>query len=194
MNQTKTGKLICSLRKGKGLTQKGLADRMNISDKAVSKWERGLGCPDVSLLSDLSRILGVNLDALLSGELDTNDSEGGHMKRTRFYVCPTCSNLLTSAAEATVSCCGRKLQALDLQKAEDAELLSVETIENDFFVSSDHEMTKEHHIMFVALLTGDSIMLKRQYPEWDVQTRIPRFAHGMLLHYCTQHGLFYQLV
>ena len=55
-------------------------------------------------------------------------------------------------------------------------------------------MTKEHHIMFVALLTGDSMVLRRQYPEWNLQTRLPRTAHGKLLWYCNNHGLFYQLV
>ncbi|MDY3711900.1 MAG: hypothetical protein SO044_05755 [Agathobaculum sp.] len=54
-------------------------------------------------------------------------------------------------------------------------------------------MTKAHHIAFVALLTGDTLLLRRLYPEWDMQTRLPAFArHGMLLWYCTQHGLFYQ--
>ena len=50
MDHNKVGKLILSLRKEKGLTQKELADAMNLSDRTVSKWERGLGCPDVSLV------------------------------------------------------------------------------------------------------------------------------------------------
>ena len=53
-------------------------------------------------------------------------------------------------------------------------------------------MEKGHYISFVALLTGDSILLRKQYPEWDLQLRLPAFAHGKLLWYCTQHGLFYQ--
>jgi DNA-binding XRE family transcriptional regulator/desulfoferrodoxin (superoxide reductase-like protein) len=194
MDCAKTGKLIYSLRKEQALTQRQLADRMNISDKAISKWERGLGCPDVSLLPELSKILGVNLGALLSGELSANDLVGGNMKKLRFYVCPNCGNLLTATADATVSCCGKSLQPLIPQKAEEGEKLSVEPIENDYFISTDHEMTREHHITFVALLTGDSIMLRKQYPEWNVQTRIPCFAHGTLVWYCSRHGLFYQPV
>ena len=54
MDCEKIGKLIRSLRRERGLTQLGLAEQMHISDKAVSKWERGLGCPDVSLLPELS--------------------------------------------------------------------------------------------------------------------------------------------
>ena len=64
MNNIKIGNLIYTLRKEKQLTQLQLAERMNISDKTVSKWERGLGCPDISLLPDLSKILEVNLEEL----------------------------------------------------------------------------------------------------------------------------------
>lgn len=194
MDCIKIGKLICSLRKEKQLTQQQLADYMNISDKTVSKWERGLGCPDVSLLPELSEILGINLEVLLSGELDANESVGGNMKKLKFYVCPVCGNLITATQEASISCCGKKLQAMDLCKTEKSEQLSVEIIENDYFISTDHEQTREHYISFVALITGDSIMLRKQYPEWDVQTRIPVFGHGMLVWYCAKHGLRYQLV
>ena len=54
MNCEKIGKLILKYRKEKNMTQKNLADELNISDKAISKWERGLGCPDISLLIPLS--------------------------------------------------------------------------------------------------------------------------------------------
>lgn len=56
MDCRKVGKLIFSLREEKNMTQKEVAEAMNISDKTISKWERGLGCPDVSLLSELSRV------------------------------------------------------------------------------------------------------------------------------------------
>ena len=48
---------------------------MNISDKTISKWERGLGCPDISLLPELSQILGVSVDQILTGELNLNDNK-----------------------------------------------------------------------------------------------------------------------
>jgi len=194
MDQVKTGALIWALRTQKGLTQKTLAEAVGVGGKAVSKWERGLGCPDVSLLPEISRVLGVGLEALLSGELDANDLVGGNMKKLRFYVCPDCGNLVTAAAEAGVSCCGRTLLPLEPQKAEDGDRLSVEKIDDSWFISSPHPMTKEHYVSFVALLTGDSVMLRRLYPEWDLQTRIPCFGHGILLWYCTRHGLFQQLV
>ncbi|MFA5407415.1 MAG: helix-turn-helix transcriptional regulator [Bacilli bacterium] len=67
MDYGKVGSLIATLRKEKGLTQKELADKLGITDRAVSKWERGLGCPDVSLLDDLSRILDVSILEILKG-------------------------------------------------------------------------------------------------------------------------------
>ena len=59
------GRKIARLRKRQGLTQQALAERLGVSDKAVSKWERGLSCPDVSLLVTLASALGVSVDALL---------------------------------------------------------------------------------------------------------------------------------
>ncbi|MCQ2977616.1 MAG: helix-turn-helix domain-containing protein [archaeon] len=68
MNCDKIGKFIATSRKKKGLTQIELADKLNITDRAISKWERGKGCPDISLLEDLSKILGVSIIELLKGE------------------------------------------------------------------------------------------------------------------------------
>lgn len=116
------------------------------------------------------------------------------MKRMKFYVCPTCGNPITSMTDTAVSCCGKKLAPLQPQKATEEEALSVKILENDFFITSEHPMTKEHHIAFVALLTSDSILLRKQYPEWGLQVRIPIFDHGKLLWYCTKDGLFYQNV
>lgn len=194
MDTTKIGELICTLRKEKGLTQVQLAERLNVSDKAVSKWERGLGCPDVSLLARLSQVFAVDLEKLLAGELDPNSQAAGNLKNLHFYVCPTCGNLVTALVDTPVSCCGKKLTALTAQKAGPEDKLSVEIIENDYFISSDHEMSKDHYISFVAFLTGDTVLLRKQYPEWNLQTRLPVFAHGRLLWYCTRHGLFYQNV
>ena len=68
MNQIKIGKFIASLRKEKGLTQMMLADRLGISDKTVSKWERGAGLPDVSLMLPLCETLEISVNELLTGE------------------------------------------------------------------------------------------------------------------------------
>ena len=68
MNQIKTGKFISAMRKSKNLTQRQLAEKLNISDKTVSKWECGNGMPEVSLMLPLCEILEINVNELLSGE------------------------------------------------------------------------------------------------------------------------------
>ena len=69
MDQTKIGKLIAKLRKEKGMTQRELGDQVGVGFKAVSKWERGITCPDISIINELSKILGITSDELLTGEL-----------------------------------------------------------------------------------------------------------------------------
>ncbi len=59
------GEVIAATRKLRGMTQAELAEKMNITDKAVSKWERGLSCPDISSLPRLSEVLGVSVDELM---------------------------------------------------------------------------------------------------------------------------------
>ncbi len=194
MDLSKVGNLICYLRKEKGMTQKQLADTMNISDKTISKWERGLGCPDVSLLPELSSLLGVNIEKILTGELNPNDYVGGNMKKIKFYVCPECDNIITSTGTASISCCGRKLNELEPVKAEENHALKLETIEYEWFITTDHTMTKDHYISFVAFVTGDKILMAKQYPEWPIQLRFQKFGHGKLYCYCTKHGLSYQLL
>lgn len=68
MNTEKIGRFIAKKRKEKNLTQKELALKLNITDRAVSKWERGMGCPDISLLEELSKILDISIIELLNGE------------------------------------------------------------------------------------------------------------------------------
>lgn len=194
MQTIKVGYIIRELRTERGMTQKQLADKMNISDKTVSKWERGLGCPDVSLLSELSDLLEVDIGKLLSGDLAPNDFVGGNMKKTKYYVCPMCHNISLCTGDAEVSCCGRKIDQQKMQKADENDKLSVEVIEDDWYITVAHPMNKEHYISFVAFATGDRVQVIKQYPEWDMQLRIPKRGHGMLIWYCTRHELFYQLL
>ena len=192
MDNAKIGKLIYQLRQEKEMTQLQLAEQLNISDKAVSKWERGLGCPDVSLLPELSQIFIVDLEKLLAGELNSNEILGGNMRKMHFYVCPVCGNMITAMTNTGISCCGKKLQPLQPHKADEKQKLNVARIENDFYITANHPMEREHYIPFVALLTSDTLMLRKLYPEWELQVRIPIFSHGRLLWYCNRHGLFYQ--
>ena len=192
MDQIKTGALIRQLRLSAGLTQKQLAEKVNVSDKAVSKWECGNGAPDVSLLADLAEVFGTDVNTLLSGSKDINESEKGDMKKIRFYVCKDCGGIMTSTSEASVSCCGNRLSPIVPKKAEGDDVLKTEVIDGDLFVTADHEMTKQHYISFLAYVCDSTVMMFRQYPEWKMQARLPFVRRGRLVWYCTEHGAFYQ--
>ena len=126
MDYEKIGLTIKALRREKGMTQLQLADRLNISDKAVSKWERGVGCPDVSLLPELSSLFGVELEGLLNGKISRRAAVAGNMKKLKFYACPLCGNILTAEGEAAIYCCGKKLSPLEGRR--DKEQLAMERI------------------------------------------------------------------
>ncbi|MZQ99722.1 MAG: helix-turn-helix domain-containing protein [Acidaminobacter sp.] len=194
MQNERIGKVIKVLRTERKLTQKQLADKLGISDKAVSKWERGLGAPELSLIGELSDVLDVSIGNLLSGDLSPNDSFGGNMKNLKYYICNNCNNFTASTGNAEISCCGKKLAQQIPVKAADEEKLTVEMVEEDWYITSNHPMTKAHHISFVAFATGDRVQIIKQYPEWNFEIRFPKRGHGMLIWYCTEHGLFHQLL
>ena len=73
MNQDKTGKFIAKCRKEKNMTQEKKEEKMGVSINAVSKWERGLSFPDVSLYKKLCKELGINIEELINGEKDNSD-------------------------------------------------------------------------------------------------------------------------
>lgn len=194
MDQIKTGKLIRVLRQHMHLTQLELAEKVGVSDKAVSKWERGCGSPDISYLPVLADVLKVDARSLLRGDLEENDMTNGDLKKMRFYVCPDCANIVFSTDSTNVNCCGKKLDSLEAAEASGNDRLDVTESDGEWYVTSAHEMTREHYVSFVAFLTGDTVVVKRLHPEWNMEVRLPFFAHGTILWYCTQHGLFFQNV
>ena len=80
MNNEKIGKLIKEQRKKKGLTQQELGDKLGIGFRSVSKWERGLTCPDITIINELSKILGISSDELLSGKVNKENKEHNNKK------------------------------------------------------------------------------------------------------------------
>lgn len=189
MDHKKIGDLLLNLRKEKHMTQKQVADQMNISDKTISKWERGLGCPDVSLLQELSTIFGVKIEAILSGDMN-NQYTGGNMKKIKFYVCPTCGNILTSVARADISCCGRTLTPLKSKVGEHEHRIEVDMLDGQYYVHLDHEMTKEHYISFIAYVSYDSVHIVRLYPQQEAYTWLPYMKKGDIYAYCVKDGLW----
>lgn len=190
MEIEKVGKLIYQLRKEMGMTQKQLAEQMHISDRTISKWERGQGCPDISLLRHLSEIFGVNIEKLLEGDLSPNSADGGNMKRVKFFVCPDCGSIMTSTGNAEISCCGRKLEPLKAAKADEAHQINVEIIEDDYYLTFDHPMVKDHYLNFFAYMDYDRVTLIRLYPEQGGEVRFPKRGRGKIVFGCSKDGLF----
>lgn len=190
MDSRKTGSLIGSLRKENHLTQRELAEKLNISDKTVSKWECGQGCPDITLLPVLSRVFGVDIEKILTGELDENQADGGNMKKIQFYRCPLCGTILTGTGSAAISCCGRKLDVLVSAKNDAAHTASIEETDDELYVSLNHPMTKDHYIAFAAYVTFSSVLLVRLYPEQEAAFQMPKMYGGTFYAYCVNDGFF----
>ncbi len=190
MDCAKVGKLILQLRTEKGLTQKQVANQLNISNKTISKWECGLGSPDVSLWENLANVLGADILKLLQGELKPNHPDAGKINRIQFYVCPTCGNILTSTGVASIACCGRQLQPLIPKKSVEDHIPSVIEVEDEYYATIAHEMRRGHYLLFVACVTDDRIWFNRLYPEQSPAFRFPNMRSGADIYlYCTKHGL-----
>lgn len=194
MDNEKIGRLIFSLRTEKHLTQRELAERLAVGDKAVSKWERGQGCPDVSLLPALAGELGIGVEQLLSGSPPASAGQGGNLKELRFYVCPVCGEIAAGTGSCEIICCGVPTAPLKAKAPDGDHAVSVETSEDEWLVTSRHPMEKAHHIAFVALITGERTEIVRSYAEWELHARFFKRGHGRLFWFCTRHGLFTERV
>lgn len=78
MTNRTMAEVIASRRKDLGMTQKELAEKLNITDKAVSKWERGIACPDIGTIPNLAQILGITVEELMTAKpAETSGHRGG---------------------------------------------------------------------------------------------------------------------
>lgn len=183
---------IRTLREERRLTQSRLAKAIGVTDKAVSKWETGRGLPDISLVEPLAAALGVSVTELLTGDVRQNANRSGNMMKSIFYVCPICGNVVHALGEGSFSCCGSQMLPQEAEDATEdaAHAFTVERVESNWFITLDHSMTKQHYISFVALVTSDTVQLKKLYPEQSIEVRLPMCGAGWLYLYCNQHGLF----
>ena len=184
-----TGAVIKRLREEKGITQTQLADMIGVSCKAVSKWETAKGLPDITLIEPLSKALGVSVMELMSGDAVINKNISSNMLRSKFYVCPVCGNVIRTTGEALVSCCGITLPPLEAEDTDDEHSITIERVEDEYFVTVAHDMTKAHYISFIAHITTDRIQFQKFYPEGNAETRLSLRGRGYLYIYCNRHGL-----
>lgn len=189
MNTYITGTTIKNLREKKGFTQAYLAEILGVSSKAVSKWETAKGLPDIALIEPLAKALSVSVMELISGETVVNKNTSSNMLRTKFYVCPVCNNIVSAVGGALISCCGITLPPLEAEDFDTNHRISIETVEDEHYITIHHDMTKEHYISFLAHLTSDRIQFVKLYPEGNAQTRLNLHSRGWLYFYCNKHGL-----
>lgn len=184
-----TADTIKTLREGRKLTQRALAEAVGVTDKAVSKWESGRGLPDISLVEPLAAALGVSVAELLTGDVRQNANRAGNLLRSRFYVCPVCGNVLYALGEGSYSCCGVALAPAEAEEPDEGHALVVESIEDEWYVTLDHPMRKDHYISFIAYVTTDGVTIKKLYPEQEAAARFRRGQSGIIVAYCNRHGL-----
>lgn len=194
MNTTVTGITIKNLREKKGLSQTDLADILGVSSKTVSKWETARGLPDISLIEPLANALSVSVMELMTGDTVINKNMSSNMLRSKFYVCPVCNNIVRTVGDAVISCCGITLPPLEAEAPDEEHRVSMEKVEDEYFITVDHDMTKEHFISFVAYLTSERVQFVKLYPEGNAQTRLNIHGGGLLYLYCNKHGLMKQKI
>ena len=194
MDRYVTGAVIRSLREKKKITQEELAERVFVSGKAVSKWETGQGFPDISLLEPLARALDISVIELLSGERIRNRNQSSNMLKAQFYVCPVCGNVIQTIGEALISCCGITLPPLEPETADAEHGIQTEVVEDEYFVSIDHPMEREHYISFLAAVSDQTVQLVKLYPEGNAEARFKIDRVKKLYAFCNRHGLFRLIV
>lgn len=182
--------MIKRLRESGKMTQQQLAEKINVSGKAVSKWETGRGYPDISLIEPLASALGVSVIELFSGENVANTNRAFNMTRIKIYVCPVCGNIIQSTGEAVVSCCGIVLPASEAEPEDDNHRMRIERAEDEYYVTVAHEMSKTHNISFIIAVRDDGCEIRKLYPEGNTGERFKIRGTRFFLFCCNQHGLF----
>ena len=190
MDQYLTGTVIKKIREKNGFTQAGLAEKLNVSDKTVSKWETGKGYPDISLLEPIASVFGISVMELLSGNAISNLNVSSNMLRSKFYVCPVCGNVIYSTGEIAISCHGIQLMPETAEKSDEKHQIQIERIEDEYYIRIAHEMTKRHYISFVAALSSNELQLVKLYPESAPEARLKIRGVKKIIYCCNQDGLF----
>lgn len=190
MNQYVTGATIKRFRENRKMTQAKMAEILNVSDKAVSKWETGRGYPDITLIEPIAKALGISTIELFSGNSIINSNRSCNMLKSIIYVCPVCGNVIIGTGEAVISCCGISLPSLEAEETDGQHSIRMEKVEDEYYVTVDHEMTKEHYISFIAAVSDNGFNIVKMYPEGKADARFKINRVKALYCYCNRHGLF----
>ena len=143
MNAQTIGNIIKELREDKNMTQAQLAQRLNVSDKTVSKWETGGGFPDITQIEPLIKVLIWNHFA-----------------------------------------------TKEVNEPDDAHMPTIENVEDEYYITFNHPMTKEHFISFVAAVADNGVEIIKLYPEGPAELRVRRSRTRYIYYFCNEHGFF----
>ena len=143
MNSQTIGNIIRELREDKNMTQAQLAQRLNVSDKTVSKWETGGGYPDITQIEPLIKVLIWNHFA-----------------------------------------------TKEVKEPDDAHMPTIENVEDEYYITFNHPMTKEHYISFVAAAADNGVEIIKLYPEGPAELRVRRSRTRYIYFFCNEHGFF----
>ena len=190
MNQYVTGTVIKELREKNKMTQLQLAEKLGVSDKCISKWERFHGYPDITLLEPIAEAFRISVAELISGNTVHNANVSANMLRSKFYVCPVCGNVIHSMGEAAIHCHGIQLMPVESEPTDERHMIFIERAEDEYYVRIDHSMTKGHYISFIAAVSSDNIQLVKLYPEGNAETRLKLRGVKRIFFYCNHDGLF----
>ena len=191
MNRYITGNTIKKLREKNKLTQNEFAEKLSVSNKAISKWETGKGYPDIVLIEDIAKVFNVSITELFSGDTIENTNICSNMEKIKFYICPVCGNAISSTGEMSVSCHGINLSPLEAEIFDEKHKLDISIVEDEYYVYVKHEMTKSHYISFIAAVSSDRIELKKLYPESSAEARFKISGVRKIFFYCNKDGLYY---
>ncbi|MBP3420860.1 MAG: helix-turn-helix domain-containing protein [Lachnospiraceae bacterium] len=191
MNQYVTGTVIKELREKNHFTQAELAEKLNVSDKTISKWETAKGYPDISLLESIAKVFCISVTELLSGNAVNNVNVSANMMRSKFYVCPVCGNSIHSIGEAVIQCHGIILTPCQAEETDENHKIFIERVEDEYYVCIEHDMTKQHYISFIAALSSDKLQMVKLYPEGNSEIRLKMNGVKKIFFYCNRDGLFY---
>ena len=190
MDRYITGATIRRLREERKLKQEELADRIFVSSKTVSKWETGQGLPDITLLEPLAKALGISVLELFSGDEVRNRNRSADILKTQFYVCPVCGNVIRADGQAVISCCGVTLPPLTAEEPDEAHAIRTQRAEDEYYVTTEHPMTREHYISFLAAVSDNAVQFVKLYPQGGAEARFKIDRVKYLYAYCNRHGLF----
>ena len=88
------------------------------------------------------------------------------------------------------TCCGITLPKQESESIDEEHSVFIETIDDEYSITMQHSMSKEHYVSFIAYVTSGSVEIIKLYSEQDISVRFRKTGHGILYAYCNRHGLF----